>query len=54
VTPLRAGDTLPGLVEAEDLGTYFVELRGAGQGSALVRPGPVAGGPARLLAALVH
>lgn len=32
VTPLREGGSLPGLVEADDLGTYVVKFRGAGQG----------------------
>ncbi|HET7474445.1 MAG TPA: HipA family kinase [Dermatophilaceae bacterium] len=32
VTPLREGGSLPGIVEAEDLGTYAVKFRGAGQG----------------------
>ena len=32
VTPLREGGSLPGLVEAEDFGTYVVKFRGAGQG----------------------
>jgi hypothetical protein len=32
VEPLREGGSLPGLVEAEDLGTYVVKFRGAGQG----------------------
>ena len=37
VTPLREGGSLPGLMEADDLGTYVVKFRGAGQGrSALV------------------
>jgi hypothetical protein len=37
VAPLREGGSLPGLVEAEDLGTYVAKFRGAGQGlSALV------------------
>src|SRR3712207_292067 len=30
--PLREGGSLPGLVEADDLGTYVVKFRGAGQG----------------------
>ncbi|ESZ99882.1 hypothetical protein CcI6DRAFT_04699 [Frankia sp. CcI6] len=34
VTPLREGGSLPGLVEADDDGTYVVKFRGAGQGSA--------------------
>ena len=32
VTPLREGGSLPGLMEADDLGTYVVKFRGAGQG----------------------
>ncbi len=32
VAPLREGGSLPGLVEAEDLGTYVMKFRGAGQG----------------------
>lgn len=32
VAPLREGGSLPGLVEADDLGTYVVKFRGAGQG----------------------
>jgi hypothetical protein len=32
VTPLREGGSLPGIVEADDLGTYVVKFRGAGQG----------------------
>jgi hypothetical protein len=32
VTPLREGGSLPGLVEAEDLGTYVCKFWGAGQG----------------------
>jgi len=32
VTPLREGGSLPGIVEAEDYGTYVVKFRGAGQG----------------------
>jgi hypothetical protein len=34
VTPLREGGSLPGLVEADDDGTYVVKFRGAGQGTA--------------------
>jgi hypothetical protein len=33
VTPLREGGSLPGLVEADDLGTYVCKFRGAGQGA---------------------
>jgi hypothetical protein len=32
VTALREGGSLPGLMEADDLGTYVVKFRGAGQG----------------------
>lgn len=32
VTPLKEGGSLPGIVEASDLGTYVVKFRGAGQG----------------------
>ena len=33
VLPLREGGSLPGIVEADDLGTYVVKFRGAGQGT---------------------
>jgi hypothetical protein len=32
VTPLKEGGSLPGIVEADDLGTYVLKFRGAGQG----------------------
>lgn len=32
LTPLREGGSLPGLMEADDLGTYVVKFRAAGQG----------------------
>ncbi|WP_134741592.1 HipA family kinase [Nocardioides sp. 503] len=32
ITPLREGGSLPGIVEADDLGTYVCKFRGAGQG----------------------
>jgi hypothetical protein len=32
VLPLREGGSLPGLMEADDLGTYVVKFHGAGQG----------------------
>jgi hypothetical protein len=32
VAPLREGGSLPGLVEADDLGTYVLKFTGAGQG----------------------
>jgi hypothetical protein len=33
VTALREGGSLPGLMETDDLGTYVVKFRGAGQGT---------------------
>ena len=33
VTPLREGGSLPALVEADNLGTYVLKFRGAGQGA---------------------
>jgi hypothetical protein len=32
VTPLREGGSLPAIVEADNLGTYVLKFRGAGQG----------------------
>ncbi len=32
VTPLREGGSMPAIVEADDLGTYVLKFRGAGQG----------------------
>ena len=32
VVPLREGGSLPAVVEADDLGTYVLKFRGAGQG----------------------
>ncbi|MEU6551838.1 HipA family kinase [Streptomyces sp. NPDC046915] len=32
ITPLREGGSLPGLVEADDFGTYVMKFMGAGQG----------------------
>lgn len=32
ITPLREGGSLPGLVEADDLGAYVLKFAGAGQG----------------------
>jgi hypothetical protein len=44
VTPLREGGSLPGIVEADDFGTYVLKFRGAGQGlKALVAEVVVAG-----------
>ena len=33
IAPLREGGSLPGLMEADDEGTYVVKFRGAGQGA---------------------
>ena len=32
IAPLREGGSLPGLIEADDLGTYVLKFTGAGQG----------------------
>jgi len=49
VTPLREGGSLPGIVEADDLGTYVVKFRGAGQGPKVLVAEVVVGELARLL-----
>ncbi len=49
VTPLREGGSLPGLVEAEDLGTYVCKFRGAGQGERVLVAEVVVGELARRL-----
>ena len=49
VTPLREGGSLPGLVEADDLGTYVVKFTGAGQGVKALVAEVVAGGIGRAL-----
>ena len=49
VTPLREGGSLPGLVEASDLGTYVVKFRSAGQGRKALVAEVVAGELARSL-----
>lgn len=43
VTPLREGGSLPGLVEGNDLGTWVVKFRGAGQGPGALVAEVVAG-----------
>ncbi len=47
VTPLREGGSLPGLMEADDLGTYVVKFRGAGQGPRALVAEVIAAGIAR-------
>ncbi|GAB3667107.1 hypothetical protein GCM10027589_32670 [Actinocorallia lasiicapitis] len=49
VTPLREGGSLPGLVEAADLGTYVAKFTGAGQGRKALNADIVAGELARRL-----
>ena len=47
VTPLREGGSLPGIVEADDLGTYVCKFRGAGQGARVLVAEVVVGELAR-------
>jgi hypothetical protein len=49
VAPLREGGSLPGLVEADDLGTYVCKFRGAGQGVRVLVAEVVVGELARRL-----
>jgi hypothetical protein len=49
VTPLREGGSLPGVVEADDLGTYVMKFHGAGQGRKALIAEVVAGELARRL-----
>lgn len=49
VTPLREGGSLPAIVEADDLGTYVLKFRGAGQGRKALVAEVVAGELARVL-----
>ena len=49
VTPLKEGGSLPGIVEAEDLGTYVAKFRGAGQGLKVLVAEVIVGEIARLL-----
>src|SRR5918997_4620832 len=49
VTPLREGGSLPGLMEADDLGTYVVKFHGAGQGRKVLVAEIVTGELARAL-----
>ncbi|MEV7858575.1 hypothetical protein AB0O86_06970 [Streptomyces hirsutus] len=37
ITPLRPGGSVPGVVEADDLGTYVVKLSTQGRGPATMR-----------------
>lgn len=47
VTPLREGGSLPGIVEADDLGTYVCKFRGAGQGPRVLAAEVIVGELAR-------
>ncbi|MCA1783314.1 MAG: aminotransferase class I and II [Intrasporangiaceae bacterium] len=49
VVPLREGGSLPGVVEADDLGTYVVKFRGAGQGLKVLVAEVIVGELARAL-----
>jgi post-segregation antitoxin (ccd killing protein) len=49
VTPLREGGSLPGLMEGDDLGTYVVKWRAAGQGVRVLVAEVVCGELARAL-----
>jgi hypothetical protein len=49
VTPLREGGSLPGLLEADDLGTYVTKFTGAGQGRRTLVAEVICGRLARLL-----
>lgn len=49
VTPLREGGSLPGIVEADDFGTYVMKFRGAGQGLKVLVAETIVGGLARRL-----
>src|ERR1700743_1194633 len=49
LAPLREGGSLPGLVEADNLGTYVLKFRGAGQGPLALVAEIIAGELARAL-----
>jgi HipA-like kinase len=49
LAPLREGGSLPGLVEADNLGTYVLKFRGAGQGPLALVAEIIAGELARRL-----
>jgi hypothetical protein len=53
VTPLREGGSLPAVIEADDLGTYVLKFRGAGQGRKALIAEIVAGEIACALGLLV-
>jgi len=49
VTPLREGGSMPAIVETDDLGTYVLKFRGAGQGVRALMAEIISGGVARAL-----
>lgn len=49
VTPLREGGSLPAIIEADDLGTYVLKFRGAGQGVGVLIAELICGEIARAL-----
>jgi hypothetical protein len=49
VTPLKEGGSLPGIVEADDDGTYVLKFRGAGQGLKVLVAEVIVAGIARLV-----
>jgi hypothetical protein len=49
VTPLREGGSLPAIIEADDLGTYVLKFRGAGQGIGVLIAELICGEIARVL-----
>jgi hypothetical protein len=49
VAPLREGGSLPGLVEADDLGIYVCKFRGAGQGLSVLVAEVIVGELARVI-----
>jgi hypothetical protein len=53
VTPLREGGSLPAVMEADDLGTYVVKFRGAGQGRKALVAEIISAGLARACGLLV-
>jgi hypothetical protein len=53
VVPLREGGSLPGIVEADDLGTYVCKFRGAGQGLRVLVAEVIVGELGRMLGVAV-
>ena len=49
IAPLREGGSLPGIIEADDLGTYVCKFRGAGQGLGVLVAEVIVSGLAELI-----